>query len=146
MKLKDILSHYFKPQHTVILLLFIGPALSLAADAIPSPQEAAADAEWFWNLVIAIFVIAVSIASAALPVAATKQWLGSWRLAAGAPLLVLLLWIVVIVVARIDNPNAHRFWPFEIFAWAMLNMIYMVGIMTAKRILDKADKESSSTN
>ena len=53
------------------------------------------------------------------------------------PLATLMLLLVVIVTARLDDPGSHRLWPFELFAWAMANMIYMVIVMTAKRKLDK---------
>ncbi|NKB31779.1 MAG: hypothetical protein GKR91_01610 [Pseudomonadales bacterium] len=119
------------------------PLTALGADSELDPQAAADGAEWFWNLVIAIFVIAVSAASAALPIAAIRQWHGKWRISAIAPLAILLLWIAVIVVARLDSSDAHRLWPFEIFAWAMLNMIYMVAVMTVKRVLDKEDQKNS---
>jgi hypothetical protein len=33
-------------------------------------------------------------------------------------------------------------WLFEIFSWAMLNMIYMVSLMTIKRIFEKADEKN----
>ena len=45
---------------------------------------------------------------------------------------------------RLDDPGSHRLWPFELFAWAMANMIYMVIVMTAKRKLDKHDAEETS--
>ena len=64
-------------------------------------------------------------------------------MAATAPLAVLLLWVSIIVIARLASSDAHRLWPCEIFAWAMLNMIYMVAVMTVKRVLDKADEEGS---
>jgi hypothetical protein len=50
----------------------------------------------------------------------------------------------VIVAGRLDDPGSHRLWPFELFAWAMANMIYMVVILTAKRKLDKHDAEKTS--
>ena len=41
---------------------------------------------------------------------------------------------------RLDDPGSHRLWPFELFAWAMANMIYMV-VVDPKRKLDKHDAE-----
>ncbi len=113
-------------------LLFLLPGLALGAEADNS------DDVWFWNLIIALIVMLVTVASAALPVAALKQWQSSWFFAAAAPLVILALWCGVIFLSRIDNPNSHRLWPFEIFSWAMLNMIYMVALMTYKRKIDKA--------
>ena len=98
----------------------------------------------FWNFVIAVIVLATLIASAALPVAALRQWPGKWRYFAMLPLAGLMLLLAVIVTGRLDDPGSHRLWPFELFAWAMANMIYMVIVMTAKRKLDKHDAEETS--
>lgn len=120
------------------MILLFSP---LSASAASQAQSSAAV---FWNLVIAIIVLAVTLASAALPLAALRQWPGSWRIAAIAPLAALALWIVIIVVSRLTDANSHRLWPFEIFSWAMLNMIYMVAVMTYKRQIDKAEQERLS--
>ena len=127
---------------TTILLVFS----SLAAGSESRVIEAADSSEWGWNMIIAVIVIAISSASAALPIAASKQWTGSWRVSAIMPLAVLLLWIAIIVFGRLQSSDSHQLWPFEIFAWAMLNMIYMVAVMTVKRVLDKADQEKSLTD
>lgn len=113
------------------LVLFM-PAISLAAQADTEQSV------WFWNLVIALIVMLVTMASAALPLAALRQWHGGWFMTAAAPLAVLVLWGSLIFLSRLDNPNSHRLWPFEIFSWAMINMIYMVALMTYKRKVDRA--------
>lgn len=127
---------------TTILLVFS----SLAAGSESRVIEATDSSEWGWNLIIAVIVIAISFASAALPIAASKQWTGNWRVSAIMPLAVLLLWIAIIVFGRLQSSDSHQLWPFEIFTWAMLNMIYMVAVMTVKRVLDKADQEKSLTD
>ena len=125
---------------TASLLLFLQTPLAFAASAnISAEQEAEAV---FWNMVIAIIVLGTLLASAALPVAALRQWPGRWRYFAGFPLVALAVWVLLIVTARLGDSNSHRLWPFELFAWAMFNMIYMVIIMTGKRKLDKADAEA----
>lgn len=125
---------------TTVLLLLLHTPLAFAASAnISAEQEAEAV---FWNMVIAIIVLGTLLASAALPVAALRQWPGRWRYFAGFPLVVLAVWVLLIVLARLGDTDSHRLWPFELFAWAMFNMIYMVIIMTGKRKLDKADAES----
>jgi hypothetical protein len=40
------------------------------------------------------------------------------------------------------DATAHELWALEIFAWAMINLIYMVTAMTAKRMFVKHDGES----
>lgn len=122
-----------KPQlQSLIAIVLFMPAASLAA------QAEAAQSVWFWNLVIALIVMLVTMASAALPLAALRQWQGGWFMTAAAPLAVLALWGALIFLSRLDNPNSHRLWPFEIFSWAMINMIYMVALMTYKRKVDRA--------
>jgi len=115
--------------------------LSMAASAAEAAQSSNAV---FWNFIIAIIVLAATLASAALPLAALKQWPGRWRYTAMAPLVVLGLWLAIIGVSRLADPNSHRLWPFEVFSWAMLNMIYMVAVMTYKRQMDKADEEKAA--
>ena len=99
---------------------------------------------WLWTLLIATFVLIVTAASAALPYSAIRQWRGAWRIAAIAPLVVLLLWLAVITISKILTTGSRALWPLEMFAWAMLNMIYMVSIMTIKRMFAKADEDNSS--
>ena len=123
-------------------LFLLCSSLSLGAEV-----SAGADEETqavFWNFIIAVIVLATLIASAALPVAALRQWPGRWRYFAMLPLAALILQLTVIVTDRLDDLGSHRLWPFELFAWAMANMIYMVIIMTAKRKLDKHDAEETS--
>lgn len=125
---------------TLYLLILLQTPLAFAASAnINAEQEAEAV---FWNMAIAIIVLGTLLASAALPMAALRQWPGRWRYFAAFPLVVLAVWVGLIVTARVGDTNSHRLWPFELFAWAMFNMIYMVIIMTGKRKLDKADAEA----
>ena len=102
--------------------------------------------QFVWNLVIALIVIVFTLASAALPLAAAKQWQNSWSLAAKFPLFILVVWVLVIVVAKFQSIDSHRLWSFELFAWAMLNMVYMVTVMTIKRIIEKNDEKSLSSD
>ena len=90
-----------------------------------------------WNLVIALIVIIFTMASAALPIAAMRQWKNAWSTAAKVPLFVLAIWISVIIVGKLQSADSHNLWSFELFAWAMMNMVYMVTIMTIKRIIEK---------
>lgn len=115
------------------------PALPLFA-----AEATAGSSALFWTVVIVFTVLIFTVASALLPLAAWRQWqAGPWRKAAAAPLVLLLLWVALIVVAKLGDPEAHGLWPLEIFAWSMLNMIYMVAVMSAKRILEKADAEEN---
>ena len=95
-----------------------------------------------WDLLIAIIVLLTTLASAALPVAAIRQWPKKWRYSALFPLIILALWLGLIGVSKAADSRSHMLWLFEIFSWAMLNMIYMVSLMTIKRIFEKADEKN----
>lgn len=98
-----------------------------------------------WDLVIALIVISATLASAVLCIAAYRNWpQKGWRWGALAPLGVLALMLVIIAFARSGENLSHELWPLEIFAWAMFNMIYMVGLMTTKRIFEKADAQRAA--
>jgi len=99
-----------------------------------------------WNLIIALLVFAATAGSAVLNIAAIRNWDRNWGLVSGLPLLGLLLWGVLIVVAKQLDANAHELWALEIFAWAMINLIYMVTAMTAKRMFAKRDVEESTSS
>lgn len=92
-----------------------------------------------WNLIIGFLVFAATIGSAVLNIAAIRHWNRNWGLVSVLPLFGLLFWIVLIVISRQLDENSHGLWLLEIFSWAMLNMIYMVTAMTAKRIFAKRD-------
>ena len=102
------------------------------------------DYGWVWNLLVVVIILAVSAASAALTIAALKQWHGHWRWAAVFPFLILAFWILIIIGSRLFNDDAHRLWPLEIFAWAMLNLIYMQILMIAKKNLGKVIEQNNS--
>ena len=133
---------YLPSSASLSALFLLCPSLSFGAEGTAGANEEAQAV--FWNFVIAVIVLATLIASAALPVAALRQWPGRWRFFAMFPLAALIFQLAVIVTGRLDDPGSHRLWPFELFAWAMANMIYMVIIMTAKRKLDKHDAEETS--
>lgn len=116
--------------------------VSLNTQAAAVASDEAGYIAFIWNLLISLIVLLVSVASAVLPVAAIRQWAGVWRAGAAASLLVLLIWVAVIIISRSISADTHRLWPFEIFAWAMINMIYMVALMTAKRIFERADQRA----
>lgn len=130
-------------------LILIPPALSLlvlsssAAIAASANNGESADS---WNLIIALLVFAATAGSAVLNIAAIRQWDRNWGLVSALPLLGLLLLGVLILVTKQLDAGAHELWALEIFAWAMLNMIYMVTAMTAKRMFAKRDDEESASS
>lgn len=99
-----------------------------------------------WNLIIAFLVLAATAGSAVLNIAAIRNWDRNWGLVSGLPLLGLLLWGALIVVAKQLDANAHELWALEIFAWAMINLIYMVTAMTAKRMFARRDGEETTNS
>lgn len=81
----------------------------LLALALPGGAVAAngAGPSYGWNLVIALVVLVFTVASAALPIAALRQWTGLWRYVAALPLLFLLLWAALIVASKLLIPGSH---------------------------------------
>ena len=125
------------------LYLVCSRSLVVAATELPTQAVASNGDGSTWNLLIALFVLLATAASAALPVAALRQWQGYWRLSAGLSLAVLGAWLGLIFISRLFSEDARRLWVLEIFAWSMLNMIYMVALMTIKRASEKADKKNT---
>ena len=109
-----------------------------ATAAAPAPSTA-------WNLLIALIVFSATVGSIVLNFAAIRQWDRNWGLVSGLPILGLMLWAGIIVMAKYVDPATHSLWALEIFAWAMMNMIYMVTVMTAKRMFAKRDAESQGS-
>lgn len=116
-----------------LLLLSLTPSIAMAA------TDGAADP--FWNGILSVVVLATAAGSAALPVSAYRYWTGYWKLVAAIPMLMLTGWTGLIVISRLLQPGAHAYWQLEIFAWAMLTMLYMATVMTAKRQFEKADNQ-----
>jgi len=124
----------------ILSLLALGSSSAIAVSAN------SADPSNSWDLIIALLVLAATAASAVLNIAAIRHWDRNWGLVSGLPLLGLLLWGVLIVVAKQLDASTHELWLLEIFAWAMINLIYMVTAMTAKRMFAKRDGEESANS
>ena len=133
---------YLPGSASLSALFLLCSSLSFGAEGTAGADEETQAV--FWNFVIALIVLATLRASAALPVSAWRQWPGRWRYFAMFPLVALILQLAVIVIGRLDDLGSHRLWPFELFAWAMANMIYMVIVMTAKRKFVILESEETS--
>ncbi|MDA9612154.1 hypothetical protein N9S63_02580 [OM182 bacterium] len=95
-----------------------------------------------WVYVIIGFVLATLACSAALPLAAIRQWSGAWKACAISPLIALAVWVGLIITAKQLDQSAHPLWMLELFSWSMLNLIFMVTAMTAKRTFEKSSAET----
>lgn len=125
--------------YSLLFLALFAFAGSVAAASAEEPANSSA-----WDVVIVLIVFAATAASAVLNFAAIRQWDRNWGLVSGLPLAGLLVWGGVILMAKTIDSSSHALWQLEIFAWAMINMIYMVTVMTAKRMFAKRDAENSS--
>ncbi len=114
------------------LMLFSAPLHAAQTSANASRID-------IWDALMLAIVLLTTASSAALSVAACRQWTKGWRLVAAAPLLALLVWVLWIGVARYLDPLAHSLWSFELFGWALLNLLYMATVLTAKRTFEKTD-------
>lgn len=124
---------------SIVVISAVLPALAFGANEV-------ADSARFWDMVIALIVLLAVLASAALPFAAFRHWTNRWRWGALFPFAALAIWSSIIIAAKLIDPKAHGLWPLELFAWSMLNMIYMVSLMTIKRIFEKADAAAAEAN
>lgn len=125
---------------TCLILCLILP-LGVVSAAELATDVAVGDSDWQWDLLIFLIVLAASAASAALPLAALKHWTGYWRALALAPMVLITLWLLLILVSKLISADSHPYWMYEVFGWAMFTMIYMVALMTAKRIFEKEDSK-----
>lgn len=123
-----------------LTLLTLGSSPTIAASV---NSAGSADS---WNLIILLVVCTATAGSAVLNIAAIRNWDRNWGLVSGLPLLGLLLWGTLIFVAKQLDANTHELWALEIFAWAMINLIYMVTAMTAKRMFAKRDGEGPANS
>jgi len=119
-------------------------ALGLSSDVFAA-AEIEASSVMLWTTLIILIVFAATAGSAVLNIAAIRQWDRNWGLVSGLPLVGLLVWSLLIFIAKFVDPETHALWTLEIFAWAMINMVYMVTAMTAKRMFAKRDEENSTT-
>ena len=124
-----------------ILTAFILSLLAVASSPAIAASANIAGPTNIWNLTIAFLVFAATAGSAVLNIAAIRNWDRNWGLISGLPLLCLLFWAALIIATRQLDATAHELWALEIFAWAMINLIYMVTAMTAKRMFAKRDGE-----
>lgn len=123
-----------------LMLLCASSALSSSPLMAATNGLTQASGSPIWNWVIGFIVLSATLASAALSVAAYRNWQHQgWRAASILPIAVLAILLVLIAESGLSGRNSHGLWPLEVFAWSMINMIYMVGIMTTKRIFEKAD-------
>ena len=134
-----------KITHPIFILSILGWIAFASSSAIAASANSAGPTD-SWNSIIALLVFAATAGSAVLNIAAIRNWDRNWGLVSGLPLLGLLLWGLLIVVSKQLDAGAHQLWAFEIFAWAMINMIYMVTAMTAKRMFARRDDEDSASS
>ena len=123
-----------------LTLLALGSSPTIAASV---NSAGSADS---WDLIIWLVVFTATTGSAVLNIAAIRNWDRNWGLVSGLPLLGLLLWGTLILVAKQLDASTHELWALEIFAWAMINLIYMVTAMTAKRMFAKRDGEEPANS
>lgn len=129
-----------------ITLALILSLLALGSSSAIAASSNSAGPSDIWELIIVLLVFAATAGSVVLNIAAIRQWDRNWGLVSGLPLLGLLLWGALIVIAKQLDANSHELWALEIFAWAMINLIYMVTAMTAKRMFAKRDAEKSANS
>lgn len=131
-----------RPQSRTSMFSLVGATACVAFWSNPlSAAQASAQSGSFdiWNTLMLAIVLLTTASSAALSVAAWRQWQAGWRLVAALPIAALLVWVAWVSVSRYLDPNAHSLWSFELFGWALLNLLYMATVLTAKRTFEKSE-------
>ncbi len=127
----------FIPTALLVIALSIAGSATAASGVSPTASN-------FWDMVIILVVFAATAGSAVLPIAAIRRWNRNWKIVAALPLLALVVWLLLIALSKQIEPQSHQLWKLEVFAWAMLNMIYMVTVMTAKQMFARKDSEDAA--
>lgn len=122
--------------HLVSAILSAGLWCSPLAAAQASTPAGKFD---IWDALMLGIVLLTTASSAALSLAAWRQWQAGWRLVAALPLATLLAWVAWVGVSRYLDSSAHSLWSFELFGWALINLLYMATVLTAKRTFEKSE-------
>ena len=140
---------------TALLLFSIFCTATLLAQVTPTPDpeitsiinntEVINSGTTFWEIIIGLIVVSTASCVAYLCYLAIQVWPGHWKSFAFAPLAVLGAWLALIVISKIVDATSHSLWAFEIFSWAMMALIYLVILMTAKRTFDKKAQNNADS-
>lgn len=101
--------------------------------AVSAPSPTSDEDLWLGELII-MAVFALIVLAVGWPAWGWAKWREKWKLAAGVPLAILALWILVLVMSWIADPTAHNLWPFELLMWAIGTFIYMSVVAIARRV------------
>ena len=93
----------------------------------PTPIGAAALMSGFMLLVLALLV-----ASVAVPLWSVWKWQGGWKIAAAVPAVVIAFVVLRIIVDTSRDPTSHNLWPFEILQFGVAALA-VIGILKVAR-------------
>jgi hypothetical protein len=70
-------------------------------------------------------LLGVPLGYLALQLRLLRRWRGGWRLAAGAPLPIWLIWVARFAWDTTLDPTSHNLFPFEILIGAAAALLYL---------------------
>lgn len=85
------------------------------------------------TLLVGALVLALPLASIALPIWAIRRWQGRWRLLACLPLAVIALKLLSLGVGVARDPTSHNLWPLEIALWEAPALGFLALVWLARR-------------
>lgn len=80
-------------------------------------------------------VMALLVASIAVPLRSVCRWQGGWRLAAAVPAAIVVFVVLRIGVDTARDPTSHNLWPFEILQSGILALVMVGGLKLARRFM-----------
>jgi hypothetical protein len=96
----------------------------------PTPVGAMALMSGFMLLVLALLV-----ASVAVPLWSAWEWQGGWKVAAAVPAAVIGFVVLRIIVDTSRDPTSHNLWPLEILQFGVVALVIIGILKVARRFL-----------
>lgn len=82
-------------------------------------------------------ILGFAVAYLAAQACCVSRWSGSWRLAAGLPLLGWAVWGGTFARDVSNDPTSHNLFPFEIMTGATVALVYLGVLTVARHVLVK---------
>ena len=79
-----------------------------------------------------VVLLGVPLGYLALQLRLLRRWPGWWRLAAGAPLPIWLMWVARFAWDTTLDPTSHNLFPFEILIGAAAALLYLAVLAGAR--------------
>jgi hypothetical protein len=82
-----------------------------------------------------LLVLALLVASVAVPLWSAWKWQGGWKVAAAVPAAVIGFVVLRIIVDTSRDPTSHNLWPLEILQFGVVALVIIGILKVARRFL-----------